>query len=211
MSMTPTELVIRAAAAGDVDDAVPLIYSSGPAAFDYVFSVPGTATAQQFLRAAFADGRGEFGWHNHLVAELDGRVIAAGAGWTASSNLRFALGAGRQILRRYGFARGMQVIARGLRIEAVIQPPRRGCWYIAHLGVRPDVRSRGIGEALVRQLLRAGGRAGCNMAELDVAATNDRAQALYERLGFVVTRERRSSLRNAQGVVPDHLRMALPL
>jgi len=40
---------------------------------------------------------------------------------------------------------------------------------------------------------------------------NPRAQALYERLGFVVTEERKSTLRNAHATVPDHRRMVLPL
>ena len=42
---------------------------------------------------------------------------------------------------------------------------------------------------------------------LDVAVSNPRAQALYERLGFAVTGERASSLANAQGAVPGHRRM----
>jgi ribosomal protein S18 acetylase RimI-like enzyme len=42
---------------------------------------------------------------------------------------------------------------------------------------------------------------------LDVAMSNPRAQALYERAGFVVIGERVSPLGNARGTVPGHRRM----
>src|SRR5712691_5597064 len=76
------KVAFRSAAAADVEAAVPLIYSSGPAAFDYVFTLDGGPTAEDFLRRAFVDGAGEFGWRNHVVGELDGRIVAAGAGWS---------------------------------------------------------------------------------------------------------------------------------
>jgi ribosomal protein S18 acetylase RimI-like enzyme len=202
---------IRRATPDDAEAAAPLVYSSGPAAFDYVFSVPGTLAAADFLHRAFVDGRGEFGYRNHVVAELDGVVVGVGAAWSAAANLGFALAAARQILGGYGPSRGIAAMVRGLRVESVIQPPRRGAWYVAHLGVQPDVRSRGIGETLVRHLVAEGRDRGCATAELDVATTNPRAEALYARLGFVVSCERDSRLGNAQGRVANHRRMVLPL
>ena len=97
--------------------------------------------------------------------------------------------------------------ARGLRVERVIPPPARGMLYLAHLGVSPALRGRGIGRALIDELIRRGARQGRHRTVLDVAASNPRAQALYERQGFAVTGERHSALANAQGVVPDHRRM----
>lgn len=201
----------RPASAADADAAVPLIYSSGPAAFDFTFTVPGRRTATAFLRQAFLDGRGEFGFRNHVVGVVDGRVVAAGAAWSGASTPAFALAAARQILHCYGLRAGAGVIVRGLRVESVIQPPRRDCWYVAHLGVAPELRSRGLGEALVSHLLEAGRRRGMPVAALDVAVTNPRAHALYERLGFVVTRERRSRLANDHATVADHRRMEMTL
>jgi ribosomal protein S18 acetylase RimI-like enzyme len=202
-------ITFRPATPDDAGDSVPLIYSSGPAAFDFVFSTPGKATARDFLRLAFLDGRGEFGFRNHVVGVLDGEVVAAGAAWSGASNLAFALAAARQILRQYGPFVGASVVACGLRVESVVQPPARACWYVAHLGVRPELRGRGIGEALVGHLLENGRDQGLSTAALDVAATNARAQALYERLGFIVTKERESRLANAAATVPNHRRMEL--
>jgi ribosomal protein S18 acetylase RimI-like enzyme len=197
----------RAASPQDAEAAVPLIHSSGPAAFDYVFAVPGRGDAQAFLRRAFVDGAGEFGWRNHVVGELEGVVVAAGAGYGGETALAFTLAAARQILAHYGPRHAPGVIARGLRVERVIPPPARGMHYLAHLGVAPALRGEGIGRALIGELVRRGEQAGRRRMVLDVALSNPRAQALYERLGFAVTGERASSLANAQGAVPGHRRM----
>lgn len=142
---------------------------------------------------------------------LDGKVVAAGAAWSGHSNLAFTLAAARQIPRCYGPMAGLAVMARGLRAEAVIRPPDRATWYVAHLGVAADCRGRGIGAALVNALLAAGRDNGRAVAALDVAVTNPRAQALYEQLGFVVAKECRSRLVRGDLSVPDHRRMELSL
>ena len=59
---------VRPAAPGDADSTVPLIFDSGPAAFDFDFTRSGQATAGDFLRQAFLDDAGEFGFRNHVVA-----------------------------------------------------------------------------------------------------------------------------------------------
>jgi ribosomal protein S18 acetylase RimI-like enzyme len=197
----------RAASPRDAEAAVPLIYSSGPTALDYVFAVPGRSDAQGFLRRAFVDGAGEFGWRNHLVGELEGVVVAVGAGYGGETALAFTLAAARQILAHYGPRHAAGVIMRGLRTERVIPPPSRGMHYLAHLGVAPALRGGGIGRALIDELVRRGERAGRRRMVLDVSVGNPRAQALYERLGFVATGERASSLANARGAVPGHRRM----
>lgn len=200
------EVRFRAATPDDVVAAVPLIHSSGPAAFEYVFAVPGRGDARDFLAHAFVDGAGEFGWRNHCVGELDGRVVAVGAGFGGESTLVFTLAAARQIFGHYGL-RAPGVVARGLRVERVIQPPLRGMHYLAHLGVAPGLRGQGIGRALVAHLLEQGRAQGKRRMALDVATDNSLAQALYERLGFAIVGERHSTLANAQGAVPAHRRM----
>lgn len=54
--------------------------------------------------------------------------------------------------------------------------------YAGMIGVHPRVQRRGIGEALVRQILAWGERIGCPTMLLNAA---DRAASLYRRLGFV--------------------------
>jgi ribosomal protein S18 acetylase RimI-like enzyme len=203
-------LIFRAASSADVGDAVPLIYSSGPAAFDYVFDVGGTRDAQAFLRFAYLHGGGEFGWRTHHVVEDAGRVVAVGAGFDGRVVLGFTIAGAVQILRFYGPIRAWGPIVRGLRTEAIIRPPRAQEYYLCHLGVRQELRGRGIGTRLVQDLLQRIDSTVHRCAELDVAVTNPRARALYERLGFAVTALRSSTLRNRRGQVTDHHRMSRP-
>jgi ribosomal protein S18 acetylase RimI-like enzyme len=200
-------LLFRPASLEDAAAAVPLIHSSGPAAFDYVFALTGVGDAQAFLRHAFTDGEGEFGWRNHVVGTLGGAVVAVGAGYLGATKWSFTLAAARQIIGHYGWRRAAGVIARGLRVEAVIPPAAGDMYYLGHLGVAPAMRGKGMGSALVRYLLDARPADAAGPVVLDVATSNPEAQRLYERLGFEAVGERHSTLANANGRVPDHRRM----
>ncbi len=191
----------RDATPKDVDAAIPLIFSSGPGAFDYIFS-PKPGQAQEFLRYTFQDGSGEFGYKNHVVGEFDGKVVAIGAAFDGESTLKFFLAMGRQIVSFYGLS-SFTVIPRGLQVEQVIQPPKGRLHYIAHLGVDPSLQSKGIGAKLVEHLMEQGRKAGKTQTALDVSVLNPRAQALYERLGFQLTEHRESKLAG----VPSHNRL----
>lgn len=209
VGMAKPELRVQFRPAGpdDASAAVPLIYSSGPAAFDYVFCTREQPDAQAFLQRCFVDGAGEFGWRNHWVGLAEGRVVAAGASYGADTKWAFTLAAARQILGHYGLRHGVAVISRGLRVESLIPPPSGDMQYLAHLGVEPELRGQGVGRALIDQLIRIAREAGRHRVVLDVAASNPRAEALYRRAGFKVLSERRSRLARGETRVPDHRRM----
>ena len=207
MAAPGLQVRFRPAAPEDATAAVPLIYSSGPAAFDFVFATGEGRDAPSFLQHCFIDGAGEFGWRNHWVGIANDRVVAVGAGYGVDTKWKFMLAAARQILSHYGLRRGSAVINRGLRVESVIRPPEGDMHYLAHLAVVPELRGRGVGRALIDQLVGAAREAGRRRVALDVAASNPRAEALYRRAGFKVISERRSHLANAHVRVPDHRRM----
>ena len=56
--------------------------------------------------------------------------------------------------------------------------------WIVQIGVRPEWRSRGLGEFLLAEGLRAFRDKGLAGAALEVATNNPHASALYERMGF---------------------------
>jgi ribosomal protein S18 acetylase RimI-like enzyme len=206
-------LVFRPARPADADAAVPLIYSSAPAAFDFLFAVPGLGGAREFLHRAFIDGAGQFGFRNHVVGVEDGVVVAVMAAWSGASRLAFMLAGARQIFACYGaIGAALGVIWRTCRIEKVIAPPARGELYLGHLGVSPERRGGGIGAALMAHMIARHRHSGIRAVVFDVAVSNPRAQQLYERLGFAVTAEHRSRLANAtQAVVVNHRRMEMPM
>jgi ribosomal protein S18 acetylase RimI-like enzyme len=207
----PAALTFRAATPADVADAVPLIYSSGPATFDYVLNIGSTRDAQAFLRFAYLRGGGEFGWRAHRIAEMGGEVVAAGAAFDGRAVLRFTIAGALQILSFYGPVRAWGVLVRGLRVEAIIRPARTEEYYLCHLGVREEMRGHGIGARFMRHLLEGLDAKRHRCATLDVAVTNPRARQLYERLGFAVDALRSSKLQNQRGRVADQYRMSRPV
>lgn len=75
-------------------------------------------------------------------------------------------------------------------------------WHIAdelhinNLAVAPACRGRGIGTALLRQVLQRGRELGARRATLEVRKANEAARRLYERLGFAVGGIRRAYYTN---------------
>ena len=187
-------LHFRPARPDDAEAAVPLIYSSGPAAFDYVFGGTAKGTAQDFLHKAFVSGAGQFGYRQHWVGEQDGRVVAAGTALSGEVNLRNMRVAASQIMAFYGPLHCWKVLWDGLQMERIVLPPPKRTFYLAHLGVSSASTGQGIGTQLIDYLLQQGLDAGFSSTALDVSAGNPLAQRLYERLGFVVQIERPSHL-----------------
>ncbi len=67
---------------------------------------------------------------------------------------------------------------------------------IMNIAVHPDFRRRGIGEALVTELVAALHDRGSNCLALEVRASNAPAIALYEKLGFAQAGLRKNYYRN---------------
>lgn len=55
---------------------------------------------------------------------------------------------------------------------------------ITNVSVRKDCQGRGIGSALVTELIQRTGQAGINTLFLEVRAGNRTARSLYEKMGF---------------------------
>lgn len=66
--------------------------------------------------------------------------------------------------------------------------PKRDEVYVDGIAVSPDARGLGIGTRLLDETTAIARELGKPFVRLDVIDTNPRAQALYERLGYKVTR-----------------------
>jgi ribosomal-protein-alanine N-acetyltransferase len=64
--------------------------------------------------------------------------------------------------------------------------------HVNNIGVREEVRRRGIGNVLLKRALGRGEALGARAAILEVRAGNAAAKALYESLGFEVLGRRRN-------------------
>ena len=76
------------------------------------------------------------------------------------------------------------------------------------MGVLPEVRGRGVGRRLAEAAIAAARERGAERIELEVFASNVRAIALYEKLGFVREGVKRRA-RKLDGEYDDVVLMAL--
>jgi ribosomal protein S18 acetylase RimI-like enzyme len=92
----------------------------------------------------------------------------------------------------------------------IVRNPMEGFRHVGRLGMGllPDYRGRGLGERLAVETIRAARLAGIERVELEVFASNERAVALYRRLGFVTEGIKRRA-RKLDGEYDDNVFMAL--
>jgi ribosomal protein S18 acetylase RimI-like enzyme len=198
----------RQADSRDVDAALPLIYSSGPQAFDYGFQCCGKGS-RDFLHFAFTNGNGFLGYKNHTVATLNGQVVGIVAVYNLSTYVRLTLGHLWQLWRFYPASSLIDLTTRGAHIQSIMPPPDQTTHYVAHFGVAEWQRGRGIGRSLLAYQYKKAQELGRTIYALDVSVENSRAQALYESFGFSVTAENEFS--GPPGTVPNTRRMTMPV
>jgi ribosomal protein S18 acetylase RimI-like enzyme len=207
------QITIRPARPDDATALTPLVFSSGPQAFDYVFSPQQAGGTRTFLQFALEREEGVFSYRQHHVAEHEGRIVGSVMLHGGVDNNVLAMGNVKTIIRCCGALGCVGIMMRGLKMESMLKPPPIDCAYLGHLGVDPDLRSHGIGGRLLDYANAWSREAGYQKLVLDVAATNERAEALYARHGYQRI-EHRPFLHNKGGQrkaampqVPDHYRM----
>lgn len=193
----------------EADLAIPLIYSSGPPSFEYVFKND-KHTAADFLHYAFQSEGGEFSYQNHYSLYFDGEMIGIGCEFDAQKASSFTFYDAKKILQFYGL-RSFPIIKHGLKIEQLIKLPQKQEIVIGHLGITPKFRGKGFGTKLIHGLMEKANTKEESKFVLDVSEENPKAQFLYERLGFVSTKKNVSSLKNKHSYVANHFRMELNL
>lgn len=192
----------------DVEAAVPLINSSEARAVDYGFpSLPNTS--HNFLRFAFIQGKGFLGYENHTVALIQGRVVGIAAFYNFTDYIKLTLEHLWQLWHFYPASSFTDLVNRSMHLKSVMPPPSQSVHYVANFGVNPDFRGMGIGTSMLDHQCSLGLALGRNQYALDVSVDNLRAQALYNRYGFIDHAENQFS--GPLGVVPNTLRMIMPL
>lgn len=195
---------IRKAISKDSVQIAPLILSSGPVTFEYIFSTRHGPAIGDFLKAEFAQNQTMFSHRHHHVYERDGDVIASIGSFDASSHSGTFLGNARAIFGSYGI-RG---ILKGLLFELrLVKAPRKGCLYLCHIAVLEDCRGQGIAAQMINFMMAKGREEGYRSLSLDVAEQNTKALRLYQQMGFKVLNRNKSY----NSVLDNHLYMELDL
>jgi putative acetyltransferase len=116
----------------------------------------------------------------------------------------------QRLAERLAEPRARMVIAQaevGLVGQASLRPysPRRALGHVGviGIGVRAAWRRKGVGRAMLAELVAGAPHAGYTRLELNVYARNTGAIALYEQLGFVREGVRRGMVRDGDECVDD--------
>jgi len=201
---------IRLASLNDAPFVAPLIYSSGPELYDFIYKT-GRVDPKQFIEFEFRSGRGFCGYRNVTVVMQGDEVVATGCFFDGNQHKSLSLGSLVNMFLFFGPLEGWSVLARSLHIKSVMKRPRGGELYLSNLGVSPACRGRGIGAALMQSKVNEAKSRGYTRFGLDVAITNPRAENLYQRLGLKFVKQKRFSGLREPYVVPDSKKMELDL
>lgn len=180
------DVEIRQARSEDVDQAVDLIYSAAPAAYEFLYAING-ASARDYIRYEFERGSGFLGAAAHTVAVADGGVVGIGSFYTKTDAKLLGSEQAKNFIARFGAWEFVRMMPRGLRIQRGISKLKDDQLYLANLGVKEGMRSRGIGKTLIEAAAQRASSQGLAQLVLDVSDKNPRAETLYQRLGFEVT------------------------
>jgi ribosomal protein S18 acetylase RimI-like enzyme len=90
-------------------------------------------------------------------------------------------------------------------------PASEHVWYVSGLAVDPQFEGRGVGRALMEELIELARERGGRRMTLRVFAPNERARRLYERLGFETEGILRGEFMVGDQEYVDDLFMALDL
>jgi len=194
----------------DADASVPLLLSSGPALYRYVFSIAHKEQAAEFAHFCFCKKRGQLSHTQHTAAIVDGVQVGVVGLSIHRKRFEYFWAGVFTIFSFYGFFSGLLVAYRGLRLESILRPSRNDVGLIYNFGVHEGVRGRGIGQGILEHMYLRSRKFGLKRVGLDVSQENPRARALYERQGFVGREENLSSLKSKYGSLGTHHYMERP-
>ena len=127
---------------------MPLIYSAGPEAFDFVFKYPGLCNAEDFLQAAFQRRSGQFSFVHHTVAEVQGEVVATMLNYDSQLLTAMHWRTVTSVLSFFKW-RTAKVAKQGAVIEKIMPAPASGVLMVANLAVAAKTQGLGLGSRLI--------------------------------------------------------------
>jgi ribosomal protein S18 acetylase RimI-like enzyme len=185
------DITLRPAIAADVDWGAPLMFASGPALFSYVFASE-PQEAEETLRQAFGFAGHAFSFDHAQVLEVTDKpagLIIAYQGNVKRKAEEKVQGVMAKILPLKKLPGILMNVADLTRIK---QNVAMNDYYILSLSIAPEWQSQGLGTAVLKDAEIEAQELGCRSICLDVPYSNDRARALFERLGYRVIASRTS-------------------
>lgn len=181
------EITFRKAKTEDIEDIVPLMYSAAEDLFEFSYSVSGK-NAKDFLKYILSTGKGYYGFQNQTVGIYNNKVVFSVTTYKGKDVMKETLDTFSIIFKFYGILGSMPVIWRSLVMSKIFIPPKKDSLYIANIGTNPVYRGKGIATEFFSNIHKSAKESGINRCELDVSFKNPKAEKLYTKLGYVITK-----------------------
>jgi ribosomal protein S18 acetylase RimI-like enzyme len=173
---------IRPAVPEDARLAARLLHMSMGRLADALFCCAGRDT-DLVLEGMYRLRGNRFSYEYGTFIEMNGRPVGMMISYPGRGLGRKGIRMAAQVPSILG-ARGLaRFLYRALPL-ALDGEGRPGEYHINNIAVLPSVRSRGLGTRLLQYAEERAADAGLSRCSLSVAISNERAQALYERLGY---------------------------
>jgi translation initiation factor 4G len=166
--------------------------------WEYLNDSDEASTLSFLRRIGTSDTVHLFHWSLFLVAELDGEPGAAMCAYDSSAQgfdvalpeMTAATAAEGIDAEDPEYVRRGGVMLSGFIMEDPGPPGPR--WVIENVATRPEMRRKGLVDALLHQLLGHGRERGFEYAQISVLIDNERARRAYIKAGFEPLAEQRS-------------------
>lgn len=199
----------RQATAEDAAAAAPLVYSSSPEMFEYVYGQENPSPLA-FIEYAYKSRNGFFGYPLQTVGYEQDRneVIFNIAHYGGDQAVRLTLQTAMLAFSFYGIWGGLRILRKTLHLSRMFIIPQHDSELLANAGVAKGFRGRGIFTACFEDIIEQVTAQGKMRIELDVNMNNPGARNLYERLGARIVDERHNKDNDP---VPGVWKMIYPL
>jgi ribosomal protein S18 acetylase RimI-like enzyme len=166
--------------------------------WEYLNAADEAATLSFLRRLATTETVHFFHWSLFLIAELDGEPGAAMCAYDSSTqgfeaalpDMITATAAEGVNAEDPEYVRRRDVMMSGFIMDDPGPPGPR--WVIENVATKPEMRRKGLVDALIHELLGHGRERGFEFAQISVFIENERARRAYFKAGFELLAEKRS-------------------
>jgi ribosomal protein S18 acetylase RimI-like enzyme len=165
--------------AEQVSQAVAIIYDAFHLKFAHEIAPRDREQAERIIEASMYPENG------YAASDAAGTLL--GLAGVATKGVHFHRLRFSTFLREFGFFGAIWRQAYAL-LDVLAYPRKPGVWRVEILAVAESARGRGIGTALLREVVRDARESGASAITLEVVDTNGRARLLYESVGFALVK-----------------------
>ncbi len=179
------EISFRPAKPADADTAGRLLFESFPKLATFMIGLGSEDRAKELLKKFFSKRGHRFSYEYALMAVRGGRVAGIAVGYPGKDLTKLDLRLGRLMLRQYRLRGKLALLIRAWPL-VFVKEAERDEFLLSNLAVKKNLRGKGIGSGLLKQVEERAGQAGFEKLALIVRIENQGAKRLYERHGYKV-------------------------